>query len=50
MYREIQRDIGLYRTVRIALYMFTQLLQVYVFLVCTDQTYTLLHMSGLAVG
>ncbi len=55
MYRELQRDMGAYRAVRIALYMFTHILQVNVFLVCSDEAhtnFTLLHvhMSGLAVG
>ncbi len=52
MYGELQRDMGPYRTVGIALYMFTHVLQgdMYVFLACTDKTHTLLHMSGLAVG
>ncbi len=55
MYGELQRDMGPYRTVSIALYMFTHVLQVnmYVFLACTDKThtnFTLLHMSGIAVG
>ncbi len=53
MYRELQRDMGPYRAVGIALYMFTHILQVNVFLACSDETrtnFTLLHMSGLAVG
>ncbi len=40
-------DMGPYHTVRIALYMFTHVL--HVFLVCTDEThthFTLLHMSA----
>ncbi len=40
MYRELQRDMGPYRTVHIALYMFTYILQVNVFLVCSDETHT----------
>ncbi len=55
MYRELQRNniMGPYRAVHIALYVFTHVLQVNVFLVCSDEThsnFTLLHMSGLAVG
>ncbi len=47
MYRELQHDMGPYRTVRIALYMFTQV-NMYV---QTRHTYfTLLRVSGLAVG
>ncbi len=52
MYRELQRNMGPYRTVHIALHMFTHILQVNVFLVCSDEThtnFTLLHMSSLAV-
>ncbi len=52
MYRELQCDMGPYRTVCTALYMFTHVLQVNMFLVCTDEThtnFTMLHMSGLAV-
>ncbi len=47
MYRELQRDMGPYRTVRIALYMFTYVSQVNVFLVCSDEThanFTLLYI------
>ncbi len=52
---ELQRDMGQYRTVHIALYMFTHVLHVnmHVFLACSDETYTnftLARMSGLAVG
>ncbi len=53
MYGELQRDMGPYCTVHIALYMFTRFTSKHVFLVCTDEThtnFTLLHMSGLAVG
>ncbi len=50
MYRELKRDMGPYRAIHIALYVFTHVLQVNVFLVCSDETFTLLHLSGLAVG
>ncbi len=53
MYRELQCDMGPYRTVHITLYVFTHVLQVNVFLVCSDEThttFTLLRMSGFAVG
>ncbi len=53
MYEELQRDMGPYRTVRIALYMFTRFTSKHVFLACSNEThtnFTLLHMSGLAVG
>ncbi len=48
MYRGLQRDMGPYRSVCIALlqYMFTHILQVNV---CSDEMHTLLDMSGLAV-
>ncbi len=37
MYRELQRDMGPYRAVRIALYMFTHILQVNM---CSDEIHT----------
>ncbi len=40
MYRELQRDMGPYRIVHIALYMFTRFTIKHVFLVCTDETHT----------
>ncbi len=40
MYRELQRDSGPYRTVRIALHMFTRFTSKHVFLVCTDEAHT----------
>ncbi len=51
MYGDLQRNVGPYHTVRIALYLFTQVLQVDVFLARTDERhkFTLLHMSGRAV-
>ncbi len=52
MYRELQRDMGLDRTVRIALYVFTRFTSKRVF-VCSDErhtTVTMLNLSGLAVG
>ncbi len=53
---ELQHEMGpayRMRTVRIALYMFTHVLQENVFLALTDErhtNFTLLHMSGPAVG
>ncbi len=49
MYRELQRDMGPYHTVHV----YTCFTSKHVFLVCSDEThadFTVLHMSGLAVG
>ncbi len=49
MYEELQCDKGPYRTVHV----YTCFTSKHVFLACTDKkhtNYTLLHMSGLAVG
>ncbi len=50
MYGELQRDMGPYRAVCIALYMFTHVLQVNVFLACTDKTHTNFTLSHVRTG
>ncbi len=53
MYRELQRDMGTSHCSYCTVHVFTHVLQVNVFLVCSDEThanFTLLHMLGLAVG
>ncbi len=49
MYRELQHNVGPYRTAHV----YTCFTSKHVFLVCSDEThtnFTMLHMSGLAVG